>query len=652
MRLLAHLARRIGGLPVAIALACPDRPTADMDLVADVAGRSGVGVGRVAVGPIAPEAVAALVASLGLSAADEVDRVVAAAEGNALLATETARALVAGDSGPPSNLRAAVRVSAGRLSPPARHLLDLVAAAERPLTGSELARLGDAADDARVAEALAGGLLTRVDGRLGFRHGLLREAAYVDVADPVPLHAALAAAVDPGHSAEVAGHWERAGRPDRAADAWVTVAAYARSVGALPEAAEALARAVASVPDRGDLWLQLEEVYALLGRREDEQQTWAVALARLPAVAHADAWCRRGEQLRSISCDPPRSWEAYHEARKAYRRIPEGSQDHRLRFRIDLGLAWNEAVAGDPEAALRALAELSAELPEDGPSQDRLDLIQIGMQGLIRQARFAEAAQLARTAQSLFDVDDTSGKVWTITVNATAALVCDGDDDGALVFAERTVECARAAPAILAPSLGTLAHLQARIGRTAEARATLAEQRRVVERLASPTFAVAAAADAGLVALALGETAEAADQLGEALEGGLAQWRPSITLYRAEAFALAGDAEAAAVQLRAALEEPTVAADQPWSLLPRVCFIQALVAVARGDAEEAVRRLDEASAAWRRLLPRVGALTSEGYLANLLDLGRPPVLGLVEPQRELERITALRDDLAARMEAG
>jgi hypothetical protein len=72
------------------------------------------------------------------------------------------------------------------------------------------------------------------------------------------------------------------------------------------------------------------------------------------------------------------------------------------------------------------------------------------------------------------------------------------------------------------------------------------------------------------------------------------------------------------------------------------------VAIARGDTSEAARRLDEAAAAWQRLMPQVGALTSEGYLANLLDLGRPPVLGLVEPQRELDRITALRAGLDAR----
>ena len=253
-----------------------------------------------------------------------------------------------------------VRVSAARLSPPARRLLDLVAAAERPLTGSELVRLGDVAADETVAEVLAVGLVTRTDGRLGFRHGLLREAAYVDVADPVPLHAALAEAVDPAQSAEVAGHWERAGRPDRATTAWVEVATYARSVGALVEAVDALGRAVDNAPDRGDLWLELEELFALLGRREDEERTWDVALTRLPAGSLAEAWCRRGDQFRSVSCDPGRSWTAYREARQAYRRHGSGQDAGRLRFRIDIGLAWNEAVAGDPGAALTALAELGA----------------------------------------------------------------------------------------------------------------------------------------------------------------------------------------------------------------------------------------------------------------------------------------------------
>ena len=167
---------------------------------------------------------------------------------------------------------------------------------------------------------LAGGLVTRTDGRLGFRHGLLREAAYVDVADPVPLHAALAAAVDPAQSAEVAGHWERAGRPDRATTAWVEVAAYAQSVGALAEAVDALGRAVDYAPDRGDLLAGARgAVCTPRPSEEDEERTWDVALTRL-RPAPGGAWCRRGDQFRSVSCDPGRSWTAYREARQAYRR--------------------------------------------------------------------------------------------------------------------------------------------------------------------------------------------------------------------------------------------------------------------------------------------------------------------------------------------
>jgi hypothetical protein len=39
--------------------------------------------------------------------------------------------------------------------------------------------------------------------------------------------------------------------------------------------------------------------------------------------------------------------------------------------------------------------------------------------------------------------------------------------------------------------------------------------------------------------------------------------------------------------------------------------------------------------------------TAEGYLATLVDLGRPPVVGLIEPARELERLDQLRATLTA-----
>jgi hypothetical protein len=74
---------------------------------------------------------------------------------------------------------------------------------------------------------------------------------------------------------------------------------------------------------------------------------------------------------------------------------------------------------------------------------------------------------------------------------------------------------------------------------------------------------------------------------------------------------------------------------------------QGLVARARGDVPQARRRLGEAADGWRRLgrTGRAGHRTGEEFMASLVDLGRPPVVGLVEPDRELARVVAELVDL-------
>ncbi|MGH3996486.1 MAG: hypothetical protein ACRDTJ_03365, partial [Pseudonocardiaceae bacterium] len=90
-------------------------------------------------------------------------------------------------------------------------------------------------------------------------------------------------------------------------------------------------------------------------------------------------------------------------------------------------------------------------------------------------------------------------------------------------------------------------------------------------------------------------------------------------------------------EIRLAALEPVGPGDQPWALVPRMARVQGLAALARGDRTEARRRLSEAAAGWRRLhRPRLG----QEYTANLVDLGRAPVVGLVEPDRELARLAA------------
>jgi hypothetical protein len=84
---------------------------------------------------------------------------------------------------------------------------------------------------------------------------------------------------------------------------------------------------------------------------------------------------------------------------------------------------------------------------------------------------------------------------------------------------------------------------------------------------------------------------------------------------------------------------------RPDTLVPRLTRLQGLIAAARGERAVAERRLREAAEGWRRYVPA----DNEGdrYVAALADLGRPPVAGLVEPTRELERVLAELDALAA-----
>ena len=147
---------------------------------------------------------------------------------------------------------------------------------------------------------------------------------------------------------------------------------------------------------------------------------------------------------------------------------------------------------------------------------------------------------------------------------------------------------------------------------------------------------------AGLVALAAGRYAEAADLLGGRSTAGADVSRVAAGLTRAEALALAGDPDgghrpAARPRCSSRSAGPTSPGRwcrgspgcRPWSRTPA------------GDRAVDPPRLDECR-------PRPGAACSdtaeddagEGYLASLVDLGRPPIVGLVEPARELARIDA------------
>ena len=119
MQLCAHIGRRLAARPVLFVLTRrdkPDRPDADA-LLADLAGR-GVEVAEIELGPLAAAELAAVARSVADLTDDAVEQVIRAADGNPLLAVESARALAAGRAAPPPNLRAAVRAATGALAAP------------------------------------------------------------------------------------------------------------------------------------------------------------------------------------------------------------------------------------------------------------------------------------------------------------------------------------------------------------------------------------------------------------------------------------------------------------------------------------------------------------------------------------------------------
>src|SRR5437763_951710 len=235
----------------------PVSPAADKPEQA-LRARGLLGCGLV-LGPLAPDAVAALARRAARLPDADVTRVVQRAEGNALLAVETAR--VIHEQVAPS-IRSSVRATLAPLPVSVRTLLELAAVAARALEPAEVDKLGLEASD-----ALQTGLLASDGGRLGFRHALLRDACYEEIAEPRrrALHRQWARQV--GRPDEAARHLRLAGADLEAVPELVRAAADARAVAALDQAVAYLEEALTIAPQRAEEWLELGELEAWRGRR-------------------------------------------------------------------------------------------------------------------------------------------------------------------------------------------------------------------------------------------------------------------------------------------------------------------------------------------------------------------------------------------------
>lgn len=175
------------------------------------------------------------------------------------------------DGGPlpvPPTVQALVERRCAALPPAARRLLELAAVAgERTDTTLAMRVLGLTLAEAAAAwaELEAADMLR---GR-GFAHALLREFALQALprAQARALHAAVAeawAGTGAAAQAEMAAHWQTAGRWAEAAAAWRAAGLAARRAGRLDEQTALLGRAAAACAEAGDAAGRFDALYAAL----------------------------------------------------------------------------------------------------------------------------------------------------------------------------------------------------------------------------------------------------------------------------------------------------------------------------------------------------------------------------------------------------
>jgi tetratricopeptide (TPR) repeat protein len=677
LELVAYAGRRISRQRVLLVLTrrrLPPRP--ELDAVLGALRARGTLAAEFDLGPLPATALDELVGSAADVPAAHRARIVRLAAGNPLLAVETARS-AARDVDPAAGLAGATRQALARLGPAARLFTELAAVAGRDLDRAEVASLPLLASPERAAaEALGSGLLCTRGDRTGFRHDLLREAVYQDLPDPVRarLHETLgrwlrervprgsAGRPSPARkTAEIARHFRLVGQDDLAAGQLVRAAAAARAVAALPEAAAYLAEATSLAGDAGtgpdpELLIELAEVQAWRGKLAASDQAFGRALELIASDdddAQAAAWVRRGHWLRGGICHPRESLRSYRAALDFLGR--GGDSDPLILAESLAGMAWAQAVAGDAGEADKLLVEAESLLGEIGlasaPRLGRLshDVDVARAHALLRAGRFTESYAPLVAASAAAGRGGRPDLAYSCLANAASAAACAGDLPRALDFADRCLPLV--VPNGLLP-LCVYTHsartaLLRLLGRPGEARVACDAAATAAERVGLPALEGLVRHDRALLAAAAGQHGTAARELGLALDLGAPVSRPLARLLRAEALARDGRPDDAERELRAVVLEPVSPADLPDTLVARMCHVQGLIALRRGNRPLAAKRLREAESGWLRRCGQGRAeydrAAGQGYVAALTDLGRPPVAALVEPAREL---AALRADIS------
>jgi DNA-binding CsgD family transcriptional regulator/tetratricopeptide (TPR) repeat protein len=211
------------------------------------------------------------------------DAVYTRSEGNPFFAEELLAAAGAQGSELPRSLRELLLQRVARLDRRTQGLLKLAAAAGREvdyLLLRDAAALPEPAVRECLRTAVDHGVLVpdQATGRFRFRHALLAEAIYETLlpGEREELHARLAARLAggsaPASAAELAPHWEAAGRTAEALVASVEAAREADAVFGLAEALAHLERALR-------LWAAVSDATAVTGLDQAELSSWAAQRA-------------------------------------------------------------------------------------------------------------------------------------------------------------------------------------------------------------------------------------------------------------------------------------------------------------------------------------------------------------------------------------
>ena len=307
-----HATRRVGELPVVLIATYREEEVgfahAWWQRLVSGGGHPAVEVVRLA--RLTDEEVSAMVALLAptLSAQTTQDVVLRSA-GTPLFVEELVA--LAGPSGGtlpavPEIVRVTFLDRARRLSPSARRLAEIVAVAGGDTTEDLLISLDLPDIDASLEECCSSGLLVRGDrGAVGFRHPLLLEAAYLEMAPArrARLHDQVGHAIAerrPDAPERVARHVERAGRPGESMEMIEAAAQGARQAGNVGRAASLIQGA-----------LEVVHRHPALAHREEELVLTAIAdLFRAGRWSELDPLVRARWTQRQVLEGQERAWLA------------------------------------------------------------------------------------------------------------------------------------------------------------------------------------------------------------------------------------------------------------------------------------------------------------------------------------------------------